>query len=420
MTAAGPAMESPAGGGIHAFAPRTILALVLVGLVSFSGLAVLAAYAPELRGAADPGAHALSSSAVGFKGATVMLQSEGAPLVVSRSPPRGAVSNGALVVLTPTIRTSAADLAPFARQTPQLIVLPKWLAQPRPLHPGFVDKVGINENPNHATQLLSAYAPQTGVDHRTGVSRPRLRGTGALFDAATWLPLGPIDGLQTISGEGWEPMLVDEAGRAVLARSRKYPQFVVLADPDLLNNQGLAQLDTARAGMAIVNVLRADEGLRFDVTLNGYSRGHGVGRLMLAPPWLAATLCGVAAALLMGLHSLGRFGPTLARGRAIALGKRALVDNSAGLVRMARREAELAPAYAALTKALVGKVAGGGERTAAGQDNERWLADLARRAGAADPAELTAQAERAQTRDDLLAVGRNLYQWRLEITREGR
>src|SRR6185503_6727610 len=32
-----------------AFSPRTILALVLVGVVSFSGLAVLAAYAPELR-----------------------------------------------------------------------------------------------------------------------------------------------------------------------------------------------------------------------------------------------------------------------------------------------------------------------------------------------------------------------------------
>ena len=122
----------------------------------------------------------------------------------------------------------------------------------------------------------------------------------------------------------------------------------------------------------------------------------------------------------MGLHGLARFGPTLTRGRAIALGKRALVDNSAGLVRMARREAELAPAYVALTKALVSKVAGGGGRAAAGGDNDRWLADLAHRSGAADPAALAAQAEQAKTPDDLLAVGRNLYHWRLEITRERR
>jgi hypothetical protein len=170
--------------------------------------------------------------------------------------------------------------------------------------------------------------------------------------------------------------------------------------------------------MAVLNTLRGDGGLRFDVTLNGFSRGQNAGRVMLEPPWLAATLCGVAAAVLMGLHSLGRFGPTLARGRAIALGKRALVDNSAGLVRMARREAELAPAYAALTKAQVARTGGAGRAGRAADDS--WLADLARRAGAADPAALTAQAEAAKTPDDLLAVGRTLYQWRLEITRERR
>jgi hypothetical protein len=402
------------------FSPRTILALVAVGLVSFSGLAVLAAYAPELRGATDPGAHALSSSAIGFRGATVMLQADGVPFVINRSAPRGRTPNDSLIVLTPTIETTAKDLVPFAGQTTTLIVLPKWLAQSRPLHPGFVDKVGINETAARATRLLSAHAPKTLVQHRTGVSRPSLRGTGALFDPATYLPLAPIDGLQTIAGEGWESMLVDDQGQAVLARSKTHPGVVVLADPDLLNNQGLAKLDNARAGLAILDVLRGGEGLRFDVTLNGYARGRGVGRLMLEPPWLAATLCGVAAALLMGLHGLARFGPTLARGRAIALGKSALVDNSAGLVRMARREAELAPAYAALTKTLVGRIAGGGERTTAGRDNERWLADISRRSGAADPAALTDQAERAATRDDLLAVGRNLYHWRLEITRERR
>ncbi|WP_372782835.1 DUF4350 domain-containing protein [Phenylobacterium sp.] len=413
------ATEAPAGPP-QAFSPRTILALVIVGLMSFSALAVLAAYAPELRGATDPAAHALSASAVGFKGVTVMLKAEGAPVVISRTSPRGRRPDPALLVLTPTIETSAKDLAPFANQPSMLIVLPKWLAEPQPLHPGFVDKAGISENSNHATQMLSAYSPATEVGHRTGRSRPSLYGAGAVFAPGTFLRLDAIDGLQTISGSGWEPMLVDEQGSVVLARSKKHFEVVVLADPDLLNNQGLAGLGNARAGMAILNTLRDESGLRFDVTLNGYARGRGIGRMMLEPPWLAATLCGVAAALLMGLHGLARFGPTLARGRAIALGKRALVDNSAGLVRMAGREAELAPAYAALTKTMVGKVAGGGERTAAGGDNERWLTELARQRGAAAPADLTAQAERAKTADDLLAVGRSLYHWRLEITRERR
>lgn len=402
------------------FSPRAVLALIAVGLVSFSGLAVLAAYAPELRGAADPAAHALSSSAVGFRGATIMLESRGTPFVINRSPPRGRGVNDALMVLTPTVGTTAKDLVPFAAQATTLVVLPKWRTQPRPLNISFVDKAGFEETPALAQRLLSGQAPKTLVQHRTGVTRPSLSGTGALFAPATYLPLGPIDGLQTLAGDGWEPMLVDEQGRAVLARSRTHTGVVVLADPDLLNNQGVTSLDNARAGLAILDVLRGGQGVRFDVTLNGYARGRGVGRLLLEPPWLAATLCGVACALLMGLHGLARFGPTLARGRAIALGKSALVDNSAGLVRMARREAELAPAYAALTKTLVGRIAGGGERTAAGGDNERWLGELSRRSGAADPAALTQQAERAKTRDDLLAVGRNLYNWRLEITRERR
>lgn len=409
--------EPGAAGGPHAFSPRTILALILVGVVSFAGLAVLGAYAPELRSARDPGAHALSSSAIGLRGVTVMLAAEGVPFIVSRTPPRGRVSN-ALTVLTPPL---VADLKPFAQHTNLLIVLPKWVVIPMPQHPGFVQKYGAAGQSVYATQLLAPFAKAAEIEVRPkGFSRPVLRGSGALFQPGTYLPLGPIDSLQTLSGEEWEPMLTDEQGRAVLARLRKRPEVVVLADPDLLNNQGIANLDNARAGLAILNALRGEDAVRFDVTLNGFTRGETIGRIMLEPPWLAATLCGVATALLMGLHSLARFGPTLARGRAIALGKGALVDNSAGLVRMARREAELAPAYAALTKALVGKVAGGGGRTVAGKDNERWLADLARRSGAADPGALTNQAEQAKTRDDLLAVGRNLYQWRLEITRERR
>ncbi|HLZ77397.1 hypothetical protein [Phenylobacterium sp.] len=415
MTAA----AAPASAHAPAFSARTILALVIVGVVSFSALAVLATFAPELRGAADPGAHALSASAVGFRGATIMLQSEGTPVVVSRAEQHGGASVGPLMVLTPTF---VSDLKPFAGRVPLLIVMPKWVVTPQPLHPGFVQKYGAALNTAYATTVLAPFATSTEIQTRPkGFSRPVLRGTGERFAPGTYLPLGPIDSFQTLSGAEWQPMLVDEQGHAVLARAKAHQNVYVLTDPDLLNNQGIANIDNARAGLAVLEALRADSGIVFDVTLNGFSRGHGVGQLMLEPPFLAATLCGVAAALLLGLHALARFGPTLTRGRAIALGKGALVDNSAGLVRMARREAELAPAYAALTKSLVARFVGGPRSGIGGaRDNDAWLAELARRAGAADPAELTAQADRAATRDDLLAVGRNLYHWRLEITREGR
>ena len=133
---------------------------------------------------------------------------------------------------------------------------------------------------------------------------------------------------------------------------------------------------------------------------------------MLEPPWLAATLIAVATGILMGLHALARFGQPRRKGRAFALGGRALVDNSADLVRMARKEHEFAPAYAALTNALVAR--------AAGHTGGQWLDELARRRGAASPDDLAAEAATAKTRDDLMAIARKLHDWRGEMTRERR
>ena len=115
----------------------------------------------------------------------------------------------------------------------------------------------------------------------------------------------------------------------------------------------------------------------------------------------------------MGFHALARFGQPRRRGRAIALGARALVDNSADLVRMARKEHELAPAYAALTSGLIGRAAGA-------HIDADFLEHLAERRGAASPGALAAEAQAAKSRDDLLAVARRLYHWREEMMRERR
>jgi hypothetical protein len=193
----------------------------------------------------------------------------------------------------------------------------------------------------------------------------------------------------------------------------------VLADPDLLNTQGLASLDTARAATALVEVMRVDRNaMLFDVTLQGFGRSRSLARLLLEPPFLGASLCAVAAALLMGAHALARFGPTPAPARAFALGARELVDNSAGLVRMARREAELAQPYAALVEAQVLKAAGAGG--GAGDPAER-LARLERHGRVTLRRQELAEAMRGvKTPADLLAAARRWRQWRLEMTRDRR
>jgi len=403
--------EAPAGTPAPAFSPRTVLALVAVGIVAFAGLAVLSAYAPDLRAGQDGRAHALSKSAIGFAGAPILMQALGERAVVSRVRPHSLTD--AVLVLTPQGSEKAEAMKPFAGAGRILFIMPKWEVGRDPVRPGFVQKIGALPPGERPMGVLSTYSKQTRTSIRKGASRPVLRGAGGPFAEGTHLPLGPIDRLQTITGEGWGPALVDETGATVLAYSRKHPNVFLLADPDLLNNQGLANRDNARAGAAVLDALSAggERPLLFDVTLNGFERGRGLGRLMLEPPWLAATLIAVAAGLLMGVHALARFGQPRRKGRAFALGARALVDNSADLVRMARKEHELAPAYAALTQGLVARAAGG-------HAEPGWLDELARRRGAAAPGELAAEAEQATTRDDLLAVARRLYEWRGEMTRE--
>jgi uncharacterized protein DUF4350 len=401
-----------------AFSPKVILALILVGVFSFSAFAVLFAYAPDLRNGSDGGAHALSKSAVGFAGATVLLNRTGAPTVISRSP-SAAAGSSTVLVLTPSPATDAEQLAAFGGRQRTLIVLPKWGTAPDPMRPEWVRKAGVVETTALATAQLKDFAKATRIGHRGGQSSPVLRSRDdGVFAPGTTLALGQVDRLQTLSGEGWEPVLVDEQGGIVLATAPKKDIFV-LADPDLLNTQGLRSLDTARAAVAIIDALRLNGGgVAFDVTLNGFERGRSLLKTMLEPPLVGATLCAVAAAILAGLHALVRFGPAARRSRAIALGKTALVDNSAALVRMAKKEPQLLAAYAELTQALAAKAAGGHAGLAV-ESRTTWLAKLARvRRTGLKLEDLMDEAGRAKGRPDTLSAARRLHEWRLEVTRE--
>jgi hypothetical protein len=400
----------------EAFSARTILALILAGLTAFAGFVVLATYAPELRGRMNGGAHALSSSAVGYRGAVIMLRAMDAPVRVSRRRLTRQELSAVGLVLTPDPFTSGKALRKFPPALRTLIVLPKWLTGPDPTHPGFVSKAGFLRD--SMAEALSTLEPGTKVTIEPGFQRPVLRSADGPFAPSTYLPIGRLDGLQTISGPGWRPALVDARGRVVLAISKRDPNIAVLADPDLLNNQGLTDIDTARAGMTILQTLGGEGGVVFDVTLNGLARGRNLGRLVFEPPWLAATLCVLAAALLMGWQALARFGAPAEPGRAIALGAAALVDNSAGLIRMARKESALASAYAETTLSLVARAGGAAAPGLLTADEAEWLARAAERRGLEDPRALAEQAAQARGRDELMAAARKLYRWRLEMARE--
>ncbi len=401
------------------FSPRTMIWVVLIGVFAFSAFVVLSAYAPDLRSGANGGAQALSRSAVGYAGVVELLKVMDRPALVSRGSPPATQGGSGVLVLTPALDTQPHDLDAIHFDGLKLVVLPKWFAVPVPNQRDRVQKLGMM--PVELIAGALGKGPwKAQLQRRKGAARPVLRaGDGAGFSQGETLAPGPIDSLQTISGKGWDPILTDEQGHAVLAVART-GGVAVLSDPDLLNTQGIADVRTARVAVEILDRLRTRGPVVFDVTLQGLGRGRSLLKLAFEPPLLGATLCLLAAAIMMGLHAAARFGPAERPAAVLALGKRALADNSAALVRMARREARMAAPYAALTREIAARAVG------APRDlDEAQLDALLDRLGTAHGSELrysalAAEAAAARTDADLVTVARRLFQWRGEMTRDHR
>jgi hypothetical protein len=397
------------------FRPVVVLLLLLAGVFSFSAYFVLQAYAPDLKGGDDGGAHALSRSAVGFAGLVSLLRADGVPVLINRDGPAKRDPHWGLLVLTPEESTKPSDLSDFtAAAGPTLVVLPKWETTPDPLHSGWVRNAGLID-PDALKGLLGKPIAAT-ISRRADTGPVRMVAVGAPAPAA--FSTGPIAQLQTLTAPGVTTVMTDQSGAAMLVKAPG-STAEILADPDLLNTHGLRDPATARAAVALIGGLRQDDGpVVFDVSLDGLKHSPSLLKLAFEPPFLGATLCLIGAALLMAVHAANRFGAPERAVRALALGKRALAENSAGLIRMARREPRMAGGYLDLNRNAVAKALGATRLSAA--ELEAYVDRLGERAGAGRLSAIAQQMPAVRDRDSLIRFAQRLYQWRLEMTRERR
>jgi hypothetical protein len=413
------------------FSPKIVLGMVLAGVFAFSAFVVLSTYAPDLQSGDNGKAHALSKSAVGYGGMVQLLRAVGEPVVVARRDLSR--EEPALIIFTPDANISRDAYAKAARLTSRtLVVLPKWNGKLDARHTGWVGDLQPIPSDEQAEFLKAVGIPKATTTVGKGTAPLRLVGApGSLADGMS-MDTGPVKNLQSLSGPGLVPVLSDAQGRIILAR-RMPTEIYFLADPDLINTMGLKDVRTAKAGVEMLRRLRddaidydddEDAAIAFDVTLNGFSRSRSVLKLAFEPPFVGATLCLVAAALLMGLHAAARFRAVRRGERALALGKDALIDNSAGLIRMAGREPAMAPRYAELQRAAAIRALGGlrsGGARLEGQALTDFLDRQGERFGAADSASsLDEQTRAVRSLGDLMKVAGKWYQWRLEMTRERR
>jgi hypothetical protein len=369
-------------GSASPFSPRTVIALLVVGAAALIALLYAIGAGWDGRGDRNGGAHAGANGLNGFAGLARLLEAQGHPVSLSRS--EAQLEDEALLVLTPQSNADGKRVSEIVetrrRSGPTLVILPKWLA---------IEAATLRaiEAPRGWVVLSGAIVPEwlesiEGLEDADAriVERKRWQGidlSGTLPDPKRVLAIDASRVLPLVTDEGGDVLagyIADRGTYPVLAEAARMPDrdpeapdtdeslwpVVIVAEPDLLNNFGMADRTRAELAHAIVDAALDGHDLPivFDLTLAGLGRSENLLTLAFAPPFLAATLSLLLAALVIAWRGLLRFGPPVAEAPALAQGKRQLARNAAALVERTRRLHLLGPPYAALITARLADALG--------------------------------------------------------------
>ena len=444
-----------------AFSRIGAFALIAGGFALFLALLWLLSADADFGGTRGRGqAHAASNGLNGYAGLVKLVEAQGYTIALSRN--AQGLETRDLLVLTPAPFADPEELEIILTERrmlgPTLVIMSKWWAStPGPNLPprvqakfrrGWVTLGGASPS-EWPTELPDGYRFAHAIHPRKAnavaidLAPPQAAPSAAPMPKAKpnkpapparWSGMG-LSGtlpreelLHAEIGDGQQALIVDTGGRVLafgidlglreepdtpeeeeadIFTERVYP-VIVLADPDLANNYGLADANRAAAAIALVDRLADPEEIDhvvFDMTLNGFGASENLLTLAFRPPFLAATLCLLVALLIVGWRAFRRFGPAAANGGPdIAFGKRQLIMNGAGLILRARRFRLLGAPYAALAGRRLAERLG-----LTRPDPEGIDAALARRLPDEEPfTHRAARLEAATKPADILAAARGL------------
>ena len=392
------------------FRPAFVIGLIAAGLVSFAAFVMLITWGGQAGGRSGGRGTALSVAAIGFKGLVDLTDDFYETELIRRE---DELSSHDLVVVALEPQTERADVERLLRRRldrPTVLILPKWDVTRDPNRRGWVRSLGPHLG--SSAERLIGRGLEVDVLNARQARRGPARGYDILTGLSVPLPASP----QVIDGRDLDPLLTTASGDMLIGRFDEQPLYIV-ADPDLLNNHGLSNPERARAAVQMLAAMRHDGtgAIFFDLTVNGYGGGRSLLKSMLEPPFLAMTLAMIAAAFLAGLHGAMRFGPARPPARAIPFGKAALVENSAGLVRLAKREVRLGGGYADVVRDDAAR-AGAAPPNLHDAELEAYL-DRFTRPEEPPFSQLAYRLRTARDRHDLMAAARALFRWKKDLIR---
>lgn len=317
----------------------------IIGSVAVSLLAtvLLTVFGKDLDRRPAPWANSFSDSALGHRAVVDFLSRTGLGVVPNRSLSGGDIGpQRPLVLAEPDPGGPGWDpehlreltILARDRKAPLVLVLPKWRAgPPRKDKPGWLEEVELRPEGEVLRAVAGLGDPDLkGLSLRLAPGRLRCTASWDSSSSAFTVSADPARLLEPSTN--FERLVTCEGGVLVARRNAtaEGPRIVLVADPDLLNNQGLGRADNA----VLIHQLFARglgaRGAVFDETIHGFTRTPGLLNEALSFPLVLGVVQGLVLLGVVLWAGMGRFGKPLPAPAGLAAGKEILIDNTAKLL----------------------------------------------------------------------------------------
>lgn len=404
--------------------PHIILALVLISVFSLGALITLSGFADDLRDKDNGDAHALSSSAIGYAGLVSLLRADNMDVMLDRTDEIERANADTLHIMTLGRPSQFPKSEDVDKDITTLIVLPKWAVRSLPTRPGWVKAMRKPLGPVYSVTTTNK---RLG-DFSQGLSMTSITeddGTRS-YDLNTRERTMPVTKnvniryLQTVKGDNLAPIV--KADDEIILGRIEGTSIYILSDPDFLNTAGISQKSRARLARDLVLGIIEIDGVYenevvFDLAIHGFGRTQNLVKTLLTPPFLAATLCLLAAGALVAWQAFSSFGDPTREERDYELGKYTLADNGARFIEIAGKETGMGAGYTKLMRRWAAKAFYMERQT---QDDidaffEKREKELGIKMGWRSRANAV---ENSDTKLSFLRAAKALHQWKQEITHD--
>lgn len=308
------------------FSPRLLVGWIAGAIAAFA-VALYFIGGGELGGPDSIGTNTFSRSAIGHAGIAEVLIQLGIPVAKSRSSSLEKLTAGGVLVVAEPLRTAQIEAAmrPLLNANALLLVLPKWSGLQVNEKAGWVGEVSALPVEN-AKWALNLIAPGGEVTRESAY----VTWSANALNIAPSLEL-PV---QLMRSNRLRPIIAAPQGMLLGEISGSTHKIWVLADPDVIDNHGLAHPENAALAVALIKALRSGEGnVVFDETVHAFTvQTANALQLLFRFPFVVATLQGLIAVTLLLWATLGRFGASRAAPLALSAGREGLLQNMAKLV----------------------------------------------------------------------------------------